>query len=154
MSEITLPEVKEAFEYLRDKQKDGYPKLRVKQHEEETYYDQSFKAFKDDKYISHEIKMPWGRDLVDSPADSLAMDSIKVHMAPQLNTRAQETQQATASANKNEAWCQAVIDSCARRQPYYLRDTAKQIPLRGESWLNINCDWSYKDDPEKYQGNP
>ena len=131
--------------------------MRTKQKEEETYYLQTFNPFPNEQgekpYITHKVKPPRGRRIVDGPADWLAMDKVVCHIPPKTKG-GEETLKAQKEANKNEAWGQALLNYMALIQPYYLRSLAKQLPLRGETWLRIETDWNYIKNPDNFEGVP
>lgn len=155
MANDELKEKKEAYLYLKNEK---YPKLRAKQREEEGYYFQTFNPFplenSDKPYITHKVKPPRGRRIVDGPADWLAMDKVIVHIPPKSKPSGEEPLKAQKAANQNEKWVQSLVDYQAMVQPYYLRMAAQQLPLRGESWLKIETDWNYLTEKENYQGVP
>lgn len=155
VKETTLAELKEAYLYLKNNK---YSKLRAFQKTEESYYLQTFEPFpnedKKDPYITHKVKPPRGRRIVDGPADWLAMDKVICHIKPKSNSSGEETLKEQKRANKNELWGQALLDFLAMVQPYYLRMLAQQIPLRGECWLKNDTDWKYIIDPDNYEGVP
>lgn len=81
--DIEIKEVKEAYLYLKNQK---YTKLRSAQKVEESYYFQTFNPFPDEDkekpYITHKVRPPRGRRMVDGPADWLAMDKvIRYHLS-------------------------------------------------------------------------
>lgn len=155
MTTMTLAELKEAYLYQKNTK---YAALRALQKTEETYYFQSFNPFPQESsehpYITHKVKPPRGRRIVDGPVDWLAMDTVTCHIPPKAKSSGEETLKSQHQADNNEKWAQALLDNMAKIQPYYLRMASQQNPLRGETYIRVDTDWSYLTNPEGYDGIP